>query len=290
MSDKQHFENPPVEEIDHPTSQERSEAPNNGSKPKHTSSITTNNSGKKKPSSHHPHQQVQKKQESEDTPVTADPQPAFRRRRQSGTIKITAATSNDEEASKPAPQVKPEKAVTASRHGSTTPKTKREKDQAPQELQESISKSPPQADSQHAKQISLPDSIEPIADTPAVEPEPQALPGKIETVAVPDESAQEVISPDVAPDNTSPSTKVDSPSVDVEPTASTRQLEVDQTSPKIKAATTPLSEPEVALAESKPAISQQREPRRVPGKALVWILMAVLIGSSFLLWRDLNDT
>jgi outer membrane protein assembly factor BamB len=251
MSDKQHFENPPVEEIDHPTSRERSEAPNNGSKPKHTSSITTNNSGKKKPSSHHPHQQVQKKQESEDTPVTADPQPAFRRRRQSGTIKITAATSNDEEASKPAPQVKPEKAVTASRHGSTTRKTKRENDQAPQELQESISKSPQQADSQHTKQISLPDSIEPIADTPAVEPEPQALPGKIETVAVPDETAQEVISPDVVPDNTSPSTKVDSPSVDVEPNASTR---------------------------------------RVPGKALVWILMAVLIGSSFLLWRDLNDT
>jgi len=157
---------------------------------------------------------------------------------QSGASEKTAATSKVEEASKPAPQVKPEKAVTASRHGSTTRKTKRE----------------------------------------------------IETVAVPDEAAQEVISPDVAPDNTSPSMKGESPSVDIEPKASTRQLEVNQTSPKIKAATTPLSEPEVALAESKPAISQLREPRRVPGKALAWVLMAVLIGSSFLLWRDLNDT
>ncbi len=295
MPDKQHFENPPEEEIDHPTSRERSEAPNNGSKAKHTSSSTTNNTSKKKPSSQHPHQSVQKKQESEDKPVTAESQPVFRRRRQSerdqaGASEKTAAASNIEEASKPAAQVKQEKTGTASSHGSTTRRTKREKEQAPQELQESVSETVPPADSQHAEQITLPVSKEPITDTPPDEPELQALPTDIETVAIPDETGQIILSPDVTPDDTSPKMKVESPSVDAEPEASPQQFEVDQTSPKIKAAATPLSEPEVALAESKPAIAQQREPRRVPGKALAWVLLAVLISSSFSLWRDLNDT
>ncbi len=307
MSDKQKFVSPPEEEIDHPTRLEISEAPNKRSKPKRAPSSTANNNdSKKKPASQQPRQPAQNKQEIGGKPVTAE--------------------SKVEEVSKPAA------------------KTKQEKEQAQQELQESVSEPVLPTDSQRTEQVTLPVSTEPIIDTPPVEPELQTLPTNIEAVAIPVEAEQEALSPDVDLDDTHPRMKVVSPPpVEAEPEVSPQELELYQTSPRIKAVTTPLVEPELALAEQEsasselestltepelvvssdttvavlteapseavsseqvtspeitgapiptplPAIPQRSERRRVPGKALAWVLLIVLTGSSFLLWRDVNDT
>jgi outer membrane protein assembly factor BamB len=97
-------------------------------------------------------------------------------------------------------------------------------------------------------------------------------------------------------DDTSPRIKaVSTPLVEAEPELSPLEVDLDDTLPRIKAVTTPLLEPEPEVMKTPaptpvPAIPQRPERGRVLRKALVFILLVTLIGSSFLLWRDINDT
>ncbi len=303
MSDKQQLVNPSGDDRDHPTTGEVSEAPDNKSKPKRVPSSMTNNNrsrtqhapplhhnttSKKKPASQQPDQH---NQDREGNTGTAESQPSSQwqsGKGKTGASKIKGAKPEVEEVSTPATQTKQEKTSTAFRRGPTTRETAREKEQ---EFQESASQTALTADSQPAEHITLPDSTEHIADTPSAEPEPQTLPANIEAVVTAVEAVQGVTFLVDEPGDTSPSMKIVSPSpVEAQSAVSPQELEADQTSPGIKAAKTSLSEPERAVAELKPAISQQREHRRVPGKALVLLLLVISISSSFLFWRELNDT
>jgi outer membrane protein assembly factor BamB len=289
MSDKQNFVNSPEEEPDHSTRSEISETPNTRRKPRRARVSTT--------------------QSNSDSPQRT---PASRQQKPSGQTKTGASTRTN---------------AATKVEGDNTPaaKSTQEKEQA---QQESVTELVVPAEAQSIEQTTLPVSTERIVGTPPAEVDLQALPDGVEAVAFTVEAEQEAISPDIDLEDTHPRLKVVSPPLkEIEPEVTPPELDLDQTAPRIKAITIPLVEPDLAgqelavssditaaavteapvevasseqvevpiptrarITKPLPIIAQRRGRMEVPVKPLAWVLLAVLIGSTLLLWRDVNDT
>src|SRR6266487_886235 len=303
MSDTQNIVNPTEEQLDQSTTLEISEAPNNRRKHKRAPASTTNNNASKKPASQQPRQPAQHKQETGEKLATAESQPASKRQRQSGMGKTgadkkTLAESMVEEASKPAPKKKPEKTVTASRRTSTNRKIKQAKEIEAVAL-------PVEAEQETIPLESDLDDTIPrmkIVSPPPVEAEPEASPQELE-VNQTDPRIKAITIPLVEPElalaaseraTCHPERSEGSQLVKPEPIATSESTDTVFTEAPVEA----ISSEQVKLPEitgapiPRPLLSifQRHGRRQRPTKALVWILLVVFISSSFLLWRDMNDT
>lgn len=253
MSDTQNFANPPEEQLDQPTTLEIAETPNHRRKPRHAPASTTHNDAGKKPASQHHRQPAQHKQETGEKSASAESQPASKRQKQSGRNKTH--TGKKTVAEPTVEEVSKPAAKTTSEKTATASRhtsTNRKIKQGKEQVL-------------HELQESVSEPVLPVDSQPAGQ---VTLPVSTETIAGTQPVEQEL--------QTHPTSIVAiAAPVETEPEVSPLELKVDQTAPGLKAKTTPLVE---------------HERMRAPAKALAWVLLVVFLGSSFLLWRDLNDT